>query len=156
MEWGTPARVPNPTMPDSTTLAHLYCEKVANLAQSLEDKAIRPQASNIIRQIIHSVAIYPSDQPEAEVAAERSRLIDFAANESSPGFMSRGCADKGLRWPDLPLAVLALTFAPTGLGPNGRLVSRPTAIRTTEKRPKGRVSVCLVAGAGFEPTTFRL
>lgn len=73
-------------------LAHLYREKVANLTRSLEDEAIRPQAAAIIRQIIHSVTIYPSEQPEAEVASELGRLIDFAANENSPGFLGRGCS----------------------------------------------------------------
>ena len=90
------------------SLSRLYRDKVANLTRSLNDEAIRPQASAIIRQIIHSVTIHPSDQPEAEVAAELGRLIDFAANENSPGFVGRGC------------------------------------------------SVSVVAGAGFEPTTFRL
>ena len=99
---------PQLPLPDSGTLARLYREKVANLTRSLEDEAIRPQASSIIRQIIHSVTIYPNDQPEAEVAAELGRLIDFAANENSPGFLGRGC------------------------------------------------SISVVAGAGFEPTTFRL
>ncbi|MGK2286546.1 recombinase family protein [Pedomonas sp. V897] len=88
----SPAPVLTPTMPDSTTLARLYREKVANLTRSLEDEAIRPQATAIIRQIIHSVTIYPSDQPEAEVASELGRLIDLAANENSPGFLGRGCS----------------------------------------------------------------
>ena len=127
------APAPGLCLPDSQTLARLYREKVAKLTRLLEDEAIRPEASNIRRQIIHSVTIYPSDQSEAEVAAKLGCLIDFAANENSPGFVGRsfsyfgcGAGFTGLR--PLPPGLAALRS-------NSRPRLRPAAIRTTKKRP---------------------
>ena len=60
---------PQLSIPDSGALARLYREKVVNLTRSLEDEAIRPQASSIIRQIIYSVTIYANDQPEVSIHA---------------------------------------------------------------------------------------
>ena len=76
---------------------------------ALSDDAVRSQAAELIGELIESVMIYPGERPEAEVAANITDLIRFAANENSP------------EW----------------------------AVRKD-------CSIMVVAGVGFEPTTFRL
>lgn len=104
-----PASVSADILPHPTLLKH-FEEKVASLRTSLNDDAIRTEASGVIDELIDSVTIYPDgpNGPEAEVVARTEALIGFATNDNAA--------------------------------------------------PKGGVSssIMVVAGAGFEPATFRL
>ncbi|MGP7796815.1 zinc ribbon domain-containing protein [Sphingomonas sp. CLY1604] len=74
--------LPHPVLVDQ------FRRKVAALRASLDDDAIRPEASAVLARLIESVTIYPDgeDGPEAEVVAKVADLIAYAANENTrPG-----------------------------------------------------------------------
>ena len=91
------------------TLLERFREKIGDLREALTDEAVRPQAAQLIGELIESVTIYPGERLEAEVSANTVDMIRYAANENDR------------LW---------------SLGPD--------------------CSVMVVAGVGFEPTTFRL
>jgi site-specific DNA recombinase len=67
------------------TLLRRFHEKLHDLSAALNDKTVRPQAAELIGElIIESVTIYPGERPEAEVSANIADLIRFAANENGP------------------------------------------------------------------------
>ena len=66
-------------------LVERFEQKVAALRVSLDDEAIRTEATAILTTLIESVTIYPGeDGPEAEVVARVGDLMAFAANENDP------------------------------------------------------------------------
>ncbi|MXP42092.1 hypothetical protein GRI75_10615 [Altererythrobacter soli] len=92
-----------------STLLRVFKEKVDALSSALNDESVRVQAAELIGDLIESVTVYPGETPEAEVSANITDLIRFAANENGPEWaMRKSC------------------------------------------------SAMVVAGVGFEPTTFRL
>ena len=76
-------------------LLEQFARKVEALRASLDDDAIRPEASAVLATLIESVTIYPAGErgPEAEVVARTADLIAYAANENTrPGGASGGCS----------------------------------------------------------------
>ncbi|WP_425288453.1 recombinase family protein [Sphingomonas gellani] len=78
-------------------LLEQFSRKVEALRISLDDDAIRPEASAVLATLSESVTIYPAGErrPEAEVVARTANLIAYAANENSPRRSGdRGCSVK--------------------------------------------------------------
>ena len=97
-------------------LAELYADKVANLADALNDEAIKPEAVELIRSLITRIDLVPDDAApnglRAEVHGDLAAILAFADGDVSN-------------------------------------VKLPGSYE-----PGSQFSV--VAGVGFEPTTFRL
>lgn len=67
----------HPTLPD------LYKEKVQHLAESLNDPPIRDEAITLLRELIESVTVVPTENGrEAEVKGEIGRLTNVAEGKT--------------------------------------------------------------------------
>ncbi|MCC5979917.1 MAG: recombinase family protein [Salinarimonas sp.] len=107
-------------------LAKLYREKVAALELALKDESTRTEALTLARSLIEAVVLHPIEDRSSQ--GYEIELIGEIAQ----------------------MVEVALDAAPSPTG-NKKAARRGAALRAEERR-----SVKVVAGVGFEPTTFRL
>ena len=67
-------------------LLQMFKEKVKKLGTALNDNSVRAEAAGLIGELIQSVTIYAGERPTAEVSANITDLLSFAANENDLGW----------------------------------------------------------------------
>ena len=112
-------------------LSEVYRDKIANLREALSEEAARPEASQILRELIERIALHPV-KPSADAVRRRGRTPSLFEIELTGAIASMVALAS-----DGALTRKSLT---TG-GPVHEAFSS---------------SVKVVAGRGFEPLTFRL
>ena len=123
-------------------MAHVYKDKVGKLTEALTDDSRRAEAVDIIRGLIDQIALTPvqkdgKDSLAVDLKGALAGMLQLATESKRP-----------LDESDLNES--------TKLVAGGRLTLDRPANEANKKDPPEGESTKLVAGVGFEPTTFRL
>ena len=81
-----PSQAASPaTLLPSHVVKQRFEEKVGALRTSLDDRAVRGEAAQIVATLIESVTIYPGGEhgPEVEVVAKVADLVAYATNDNA-------------------------------------------------------------------------
>ncbi len=120
-------------------LSELYRSKVSDLAQVLSDPSIRTGALEIIRGLIERVTIqHDRDGVQIELEGALTAMIGLVQNDKSR-----------------LAAAGSVKVVAGGRSRRSRQAGGPKA-KTSAAGPAEASQISLVAGAGFEPATFRL
>ncbi|PPC99457.1 MAG: resolvase [Hyphomicrobium sp.] len=124
-------------------MGNRYREQVACLREALADPKDRGEAAQIIRGLIESITLTPSEQEgrgsySIDLKGHLAGILRLAGAQKSAGTAAASMPDNG--GPDRQVKLVA----GTGLG------------LRLPKTDDLDLQIKLVAGAGFEPTTFRL
>ncbi|WP_104494269.1 recombinase family protein [Paracoccus denitrificans] len=121
-------------------MAALYAQRIAELSENLQHEDSRAQAAEILRSLVDQVTLVPEGGELAIVLrGDLGAILRFAAGKKNPDFLSESEALDNL------LAQSGGSRKPS----RGR--QKTSALYATEVS-----QLSLVAGVGFEPTTFRL
>jgi site-specific DNA recombinase len=119
-----------------SSLAEIYCERLNSLSQALDRPDAREQAADVIRSLASAIELTPENGDLAIVLrADLAAMLSFASNKRKPGAPAREAG--------LSASLLSQALSVAG-------ASSARWLRGSD--PQGS----LVAGVGFEPTTFRL
>ena len=129
-------------------MASLYAQRIGQLYEHLQDENGRTQAAETFRSLVDQVTLVPDDGELAIVLrGDLGAILRFAAGKKNPDFLSEAEALDNLLSPGSLVAG----------GRNSRSLRNGAGNAKTSALGATEVSqVSLVAGAGFEPTTFRL
>ena len=121
-------------------MASLYAQRIGQLYEHLQDEDGRTQAAETFRSLIDQVTLVPVNGELAIVLrGDLGAILRFAAGRKNPDFLAEAEALGNL------------------LGSQGASWKPPRGQQKTSATVSAEVSqVSLVAGAGFEPATFRL
>ncbi|ABL70064.1 recombinase family protein [Paracoccus denitrificans] len=121
-------------------MAALYAQRITELSENLQHEDSRAQAAEILRSLVDQVTLLPEEGELAIVLrGDLGAILRFAAGKKDPDFLSEAEALDNL------LGQMAVSRKP------GRTKAKTSALNATEVS-----QLSLVAGVGFEPTTFRL
>ncbi|MDP0930222.1 recombinase family protein [Paracoccus onubensis] len=121
-------------------MATLYAQRIAELSANLQQEGSRAQAAEILRSLIEQVTLVPENGELAIVLrGDLGAILRFTAGRKDPDFLSEAEALDNL---------LAQSSG------SRRAVSRQAKTSAAAALEVSQLS--LVAGVGFEPTTFRL
>ena len=129
-------------------MASLYAQRIGQLYEHLQDENGRTQAAETFRSLVDQVTLVPDDGELAIVLrGDLGAILRFAAGKKNPDFLSEAEALDNLLSPGSLVAG----------GRNSRsLRNEGKNAKTSATRPAEVSQLSLVAGAGFEPATFRL
>jgi len=121
-------------------MATLYAQRIGQLYEHLQDADGRTQAAETFRSLIDQVTLVPDDGELAIVLrSDLGAILRFAAGKKNPDFLAEVEALDNL------------------LGSQGASRKPSRGQQKTSAAEALEVSqLSLVAGAGFEPATFRL
>ncbi|MDB5584499.1 MAG: resolvase [Bradyrhizobium sp.] len=129
-------------------LARVYHERIEALCESLDRDDGKAQAAEVLRTLVDQVTLVPEGSELVIVLrGDLAAILTFAANKKKPSFLS-GAGLLGDLISQEPLVAGAHNSRPQQnekRAPNGTLISSNLQSQNS-----------LVAGAGFEPATFRL
>ena len=129
-------------------MAHVYQDRVGKLCENLQRDEDRGPAVEVLRSLIEQVTLMPDNGELAIILrGDLGAILRFAAGKKNPDFLSEAEALDNL------LSQGSLVAG----GRNRRsLRSRSQNAKTSAAGPAEDLQLSLVAGAGFEPATFRL
>ena len=129
-------------------MAALYAQRIGQLYEHLQDEDGRARAAETFRSLIDQVTLVPDNGELAIVLrGDLGAILRFAAGKKNPDFLAEAEAlDNLLSQGSLVAGVRNRRSLRNGSGN-----AKTSALCATEVS-----QVSLVAGAGFEPTTFRL
>ena len=126
-------------------MAEIYRQRIAQLHDNLQTGEERVNAAEIFRTLVEQVIMLPVDgELKIVLRGDLAGILRFAANKKNPDFLSETEALENL-----------LSRAPL-LGSAHGARSLKTRAKSENSAPEGVSQLSLVAGVGFEPTTFRL
>ena len=121
-------------------MASLYAQRIGQLYEHMQDADGRTQATEIFRSLVDQVTLVPDDGELAIVLrGDLGAILRFAAGKKNPDFLAEAEALDNL------------------LGSQDASRTPSRGQQKTSATVSAEVSqLSLVAGAGFEPATFRL
>ena len=129
-------------------MAQIYQDRIRQLYENLQREEERAQAAEVFRSLVDQVTLIPEDGELAIVLrGDLGAILRFAAGKKNPDFLSEAEAFDNL------LSQGSLVAG----GRNRRsLRNGDRNAKTSAAGPAEVSQLSLVAGAGFEPATFRL
>ena len=129
-------------------MAQIYQDRIRQLYENLQREEERAQAAEVFRSLVDQVTLIPEDGELAIVLrGDLGAILRFAAGKKNPDFLSEAEAFDNL----LSQGSLVAGGRNRRSLRNGSGNAKTSALCATEVS-----QVSLVAGAGFEPATFRL
>ncbi len=129
-------------------MAHVYQDRVGKLCENLQREEDRGPAVEVLRSLIEQVTLLPDNGELAIILrGDLGAILRFAAGKKNPDFLSEAEALDNL-----------LSQGSLVAGGRNRRSRRavPQNAKTSAAVPAEDPQLSLVAGVGFEPTTFRL
>ncbi len=121
-------------------MAALYAQRIGQLYENLQDEDGRARAAETFRSLIDQVTLIPDNGELAIVLrGDLGAILRFTAGKKNPDFLSEAEALDNL---------LGASMASRKAGRRHAKTSAAVALEVSQ--------LSLVAGAGFEPATFRL
>ena len=129
-------------------MAALYAQRIGQLYENLQDEDGRARAAETFRSLVDQITLMPDNGELAIVLrGDLGAILRFAAGKKNPDFLAEAEALDNLLSPGSLVAG----------GRNRRSLRNGGTNAKTSATGSAEVSqLSLVAGVGFEPTTFRL
>ncbi|HMQ92769.1 MAG TPA: recombinase family protein [Amaricoccus sp.] len=129
-------------------MARMYQDRIAKLCENLQLEEDRGAAVDVLRSLVDEISLVPENgELSIVLRGDLGAILRFAAGKQNPDFLSEAEALDNL------LSQKSLVAG--GRSRRSRHPS-PTKAKTFAAGPAEASQVSLVAGAGFEPATFRL
>ena len=129
-------------------MAQIYQDRIGDLYENLQHHDERTQAAEVFRTLVDQVTLIPENGELATVLrGDLGAILRFAAGKKSPDFLTEAEALDNLLTPGSLVA---------GTGNRRSLRNGSGNAKTSAAGALEVSQVSLVAGVGFEPTTFRL
>jgi len=129
-------------------MAQIYQDRIGGLYENLQHDDERTQAAEVFRTLVDQVTLVPENGELAIVLrGDLGAILRFAAGKKNPDFLAEAEALDNLITPESLVA---------GTGNRRSLRNAGANTKTSAAGPTEVSQVSLVAGVGFEPTTFRL
>ncbi|MFN3262175.1 MAG: recombinase family protein [Pikeienuella sp.] len=129
-------------------MARMYQDRVAKLCENLQSEEDRGAAVDVLRSLVDEITLVPENgELSIVLRGDLGAILRFAAGKQNPDFLSEAEALDNL-----------LSQKSLVAGGRSRRSRRSVAqkAKTSAAGPSEASQVSLVAGVGFEPTTFRL
>ena len=129
-------------------MARMYQDRIAKLCENLQSEEDRGAAVDVLRSLVDEISLVPDDgELSIVLRGDLGAILRFAAGKQNPDFLSEAEALDNL-----------LSQKSLVAGGHNRRSRRPgsSKAKTSAAGPSEASQVSLVAGVGFEPTTFRL
>jgi len=129
-------------------MARMYQERIAKLCENLQSEDDRGAAVDVLRSLVDEISLVPENgELSIVLRGDLGAILRFTAGKQNPDFLSEAEAlDNLLSQKSLVAGVRSRRT---------RRAGAPKA-KTSAAGPAEASQVSLVAGVGFEPTTFRL
>ena len=129
-------------------MAQMYQDRIAKLCENLQSEEDRGAAVDVLRSLVDEISLVPENgELSIVLRGDLGAILRFAAGKQNPDFLSEAEALDNL------LSQKSLVAG--GRSRRSRRAGGPKA-KTSAAGPAEASQVSLVAGVGFEPTTFRL
>jgi site-specific DNA recombinase len=129
-------------------MAQMYQDRIAKLCENLQIEEDRGAAVDVLRSLVDEISLVPENgELSIVLRGDLGAILRFAAGKQNPDFLSEAEALDNL------LSQKSLVAG--GRSRRSRRAGGPKA-KTSAAGPAEASQVSLVAGVGFEPTTFRL
>jgi len=129
-------------------MAQMYQNRIAKLCENLQSEEDRGAAVDVLRSLVDEISLVPENgELSIVLRGDLGAILRFAAGKQNPDFLSEAEAlDNLLSQKSLVAGGRSRRSRRTGA----------TKEKTSAAGPAEASQVSLVAGVGFEPTTFRL
>ncbi|WP_071675758.1 recombinase family protein [Nioella nitratireducens] len=129
-------------------MARMYQDRIAKLCENLQSEEDRGTAVDVLRSLVDEITLVPENgELSIVLRGDLGAILRFAAGKQNPDFLSEAEALDNL------LSQKSLVAG--GRSRRSRRAGTSKA-KTSAAGPTEASQVSLVAGVGFEPTTFRL
>ncbi|WP_406565472.1 recombinase family protein [Kangsaoukella pontilimi] len=129
-------------------MARMYQDRIAKLCENLQSEEDRGAAVDVLRSLVDEITLVPENgELSIVLRGDLGAILRYAAGKQNPDFLSEAEALDNL------LSQKSLVAG--GRSRRSRQTGGKKA-KTSAAGPAEASQVSLVAGVGFEPTTFRL